>query len=229
MVISCINPKGGVGKSTLAGNLIGWLHRSHASVALVDCDHQRSSSNWISQALSDLPIVRLDNADAVLEELPRLAYQFDFVIADGPGSNTEVNRAIMLWTDLAVVPCKASMFEAAALQSHISVIRQAQRIRNGPPDVVAVLSMVGQRFRLTHDMRQAAEGIGIRVAESHLSLRQAFADAPGQATFVWEMGQAAKRAELELMSVMDEIFSSDIMLKDFRNPDLSPNQPNLME
>ena len=229
MVISCINTKGGVGKSTLAGNLVGWLHRSHSSVALVDCDHQRSSSNWISQALPDLPIIRLDNADAVLDELPRLACQFDFVIADGPGSNTEVNRAIMLWTDLAVVPCKASMFEASALQCHISVIRQAQRIRNGPPLVMAVLSMVGQRFRLTHDMRKAAESIGIRVAESQLSLRQAFADAPGQATFVWEMGSSAKRAELELVKVLNEIFSDVPLLKDFRNPDLSPNQTKMKE
>ncbi len=229
MVISCINSKGGVGKSTLAGNLAGWLHRSSSSVALVDCDHQRSSSVWISQVLPALTVVRLDNADDVLDELPRLASQFDFVIADGPGSNTEVNRAIMLWTDLAVVPCKASMFEASALQSHISVIRQAQRIRNGSPLVVTVLSMVGKRFRLTHDMRHAAESIGIRVAESHLSLRQAFADAPGQATFVWNMGPTAKKAELELMKVFDEIFSDDLMPKDVRNPEPHPNHTKAME
>lgn len=211
----------------MAGNLAGWFHRSHSSVALVDCDHQRSSSSWISQALPDLPIHRLDNADAVLDELPRLACQFDFVVADGPGSNTEVNRALMLWSDLAIVPCKASMFEASALQTHISVIRQAQLIRKGPPLVVAVLSMVGQRFRLTHDMRRAAESLGIRVAESHLALRQAFADAPGQATFVWEMGQAAKKAESELTNVFNEIFSADLLLTE--NSDLLPNEFKTVE
>jgi chromosome partitioning protein len=179
--------------------------------------------------LPALTVLRLDNADDVLDELPKLASQFDFVIADGPGSNTEVNRAIMLWTDLAVVPCKASMFEASALQSHISVIRQAQRIRNGPPLVVAVLSMVGKRFRLTHDMRQAAESIGIRVVEAHLSLRQAFADAPGQGNFIWNMGPSAKKAELELMKVFDEIFSIDLTLTDLPNSEPYPNNTKTLE
>lgn len=34
----------------------------------------------------DVQVVRLANADAVLDELPVLAQEADFVIADGPGT-----------------------------------------------------------------------------------------------------------------------------------------------
>jgi chromosome partitioning protein len=93
MIISLVNSKGGVGKSTLAGNLAGWLAGHGRSVILADCDTQQSSSEWITEALPDLQVVRLADADAVLDELPLLAQEVDFVIADGPGSQTETSRA----------------------------------------------------------------------------------------------------------------------------------------
>jgi chromosome partitioning protein len=38
----------------------------------------------------------------------------NFLVADGRGSQTEMSRALLLWADFALVPCKASMLEARA-------------------------------------------------------------------------------------------------------------------
>ena len=57
--------------------------------------------------------------------------------------------------------------------------RQAQAIRKGPPEAIAVLSMVGRNYRLTRDMRDAAAALNLAVAETPITLRQAYADAPG--------------------------------------------------
>ena len=99
MIISLVNSKGGVGKSTLAGNLAGWLASHGRSVILAACGTQQSSSEWITEALPELPVVRLANADAVLDELQALAQEADFVIADGPGSQTDTSRALLMWAD----------------------------------------------------------------------------------------------------------------------------------
>ncbi len=206
MIISLVNSKGGVGKSTLAGNLAGWLAGHGRTVILADCDTQQSSSEWITEALPELQVVRLANADAVLDELPSLAQEAEFVIADGPGSQTETSRALLMWAALAILPCKASMFEARALDKNTSFVRQAQAIRKGPPDVIAVLSMVGREYRLTRDMREAAAGLGLTIAETPITLRQAYADAPGQATFVWNMGYHAKGAATEIQRLFQELF-----------------------
>lgn len=206
MIISLVNSKGGVGKSTLAGNLAGWLAGHGQSVILADCDTQHSSSEWITEALPDLQVVRLADADAVLDELPSLAQEADFVIADGPGSQTETSRALLMWADLAILPCKASMFEARALNKNTAFVRQAQAIRKGPPEVIAVLNMVGREYRLTRDMREAAAGLGLKIAETAVTLRQAYADSPGQATFVWKMGYHAKGAAAEIDHLFNELF-----------------------
>ena len=198
MIIALVNSKGGVGKSTLAGNLVGWLHEHGKSVILADADTQQSSTEWILEALPGVPVSRLASAEEVFEELPGLAKEAEYIICDGPGSQTETSRALLMWADLAVLPCKASMFEARALHKNTAFVRHAQQIRKGPPEAVAVLSMIGRDYRLTRDMEQAAKTFGLRLAPQSITLRQAYADAPGQASFVWRMGYPARDAAVEI-------------------------------
>jgi chromosome partitioning protein len=144
MIIVVANSKGGVGKSTLAVHLTAWLHTQGYRVTLADCDTQQSSSEWVREAIPGVNAVRLDNPDTILNELPQLRLDADFVVADGPGSQTETSRALLLRGDLAIVPCKASMLEVRALAKATDVLRQAQDIRGGIPKAVIVLSMVGE-------------------------------------------------------------------------------------
>lgn len=205
MVISLVNSKGGVGKSTLAGNLVGWLHEHGRKVILADCDVQQSSSEWIREAAPEIQVVRLANADEVLDEMPVLARDADYVIADGPGSQTETSRSLLMWSDLAIIPCKASMFEVRSLMKNTAFVRQAQAIRQGPPEAIAVLSMVGRDYRLTKDMYEAALSLNMSVTNTPVTLRQAYADAPGQATFVWKMGYHARDAASEIDQLFREL------------------------
>ncbi len=198
MIIVVANSKGGVGKSTVAVHLAAWLHELGHRVILADCDAQQSSSEWLREAAPEIPAVRLDDPDTILDELPQLAREYDFVVADGPGSNTETSRALLLRGDLAVFPCKASMLEARALAQATTLLRQAQDIRGGKPEGVVVLSMVGKQYRLTQDMRDAAHTLHLRIAGPAVTLRQIYADAPGQGAVVWQMGARGREAAEEV-------------------------------
>lgn len=120
---------------------------------LADCDKQKSSSEWVREACPEIELHRLETSDEILDELPSLKAQADFIIADGPGSQTEVSRALLMWADLAVIPCKASMFEARALDKNTAFVRQAQAIRNGAPN--AIFSSQYGRQRLSPNERYA--------------------------------------------------------------------------
>lgn len=205
MIIVVANSKGGVGKSTLAVHLAAWLHRQGHRVTLADCDTQQSSSEWIREATPGVKAVRLDHPDIILNELPQLGQDADFVIADGPGSQTETSRALLLRGDLAIVPCKASMLEVRALAKATEVIRQAQDIRGGIPKAVIVLSMVGKHYRLTQDMKDAAAALSLPMTLTAMILRQIYADAPGQGKVVWDMGARAHDAAVEADQLFREI------------------------
>ena len=199
------NSKGGVGKSTVSVHLAAWLCQQGHRVTLADCDSQQSSSEWVREAVPQVNAVRLDNPDVILNELPHLATETDYVIADGPGSQTETSRALLLRADLAIVPCKASMLEVRALARATEVLRVSQDIRGGLPRAVIVLSMVGKNYRLTADMKDAAAALNLPLAYGALILRQIYADAPGQGAVVWNMGTRARVAADEVDQIFREI------------------------
>src|SRR5246127_570015 len=205
MIIAIANSKGGVGKSTVAVHLAAWLHEQGHSVTLADCDTQHSSSEWAKEAVPDLKAVRLPDPNEILDKLPALARQSDYVVADGPGSNTETSRALLLRADLALVPCKASMLKVRALARATNVLRQAQDIRGGQPKAVIVLSMGGKTYRLTQDMKDAAAALELPMAKTALILRQIYADAPGQGAVVWQLGARGREAAAEVEALFREV------------------------
>jgi chromosome partitioning protein len=149
--------------------------------------------------------LKLDSPDAILDSLPGLDQEADYVVADGPGSNTEISRALLLRADMALVPCKASMLEVRSLAQATSVLRQAQEIRGGRPLATIVLSMVGKNYRLTRDMEEAAAALKLPRTRTPVILRQVYADAPGQGTVVWRMGTRARDAADEIRRLFREI------------------------
>lgn len=212
-VIAIANSKGGVGKSTTAVHLAAWLHEQGHSVTLADCDTQQSSSEWIREAAPGVNTVRLDNPDQILDRLPELATTVDYVVADGPGGQNETSRALLLRAHFALVPCKASMLEVRALAKATEVLRQAQDIRDGRPDAVIILSMVGKNYRLTGDMKDAAKALGLPLASVPLILRQIYADAPGQGQVVWNMGARGRNAAAEIQRLFADIFPDAVKPK----------------
>jgi len=205
MIIVVANSKGGVGKSTIAVHLAAWLHEQGHKVTLADCDTQHSSSDWLHEAVPEIKTFCFANPDQILDELPQIAKDFDYVVADGPGSNTETSRTLLLCADLAIVPCKASMLEVRALKQATLALQHAHRIRRGRPKAVIVLSMVGKNYRLTQDMREAAAGLRLPVAKIALTLRQVYADAPGQGVVVWQLGTRAREASRQIQQLFREL------------------------
>lgn len=213
MIIAVVNSKGGVGKSTVSVHLAAWLRSQGHSVVLADCDTQQSSSQWIREADPEIKAVRLENPDVILNDLPGISQDADFVVADGPGSNTETSRALLLRADMAIVPCKASMLEVRALAKATEVLRQAQDIRSGKPEAIIVLSMVGRNYRLTNDMKDAAASLHLPLAKTALTLKQIYADAPGQGTVVGSMGARGQEAANEVEQLFREILPSAVNAK----------------
>ena len=92
-----------------------------------------------------------------------------------------------------------------AIDRYHALMAQAQDIRKGLPHAVAVLSMVGQNYRLTRDMKEAADALELPLASHPLTLRQIYADAPGQGAVVWKLGAKGRDAANEIDAVFREI------------------------
>lgn len=87
--IVVLNPKGGVGKSTLTTNLAGYFAGTGRNVAIVDMDKQGSSTYWLSKRPAELPVIYGVFAAPEQAEIPddfsiTLPSEIDLVIVDTP-------------------------------------------------------------------------------------------------------------------------------------------------
>ena len=207
MIVALTNSKGGVGKSTLAVHLAVWLSEQGAKVALVDSDVQGSSSLWLHEAAPGIKVVRLQTADDILDQVPKIQSEVQHIIVDGPAGLSEVTRTILFLTDLAFLPCGPSVLDLRAASDAIRVVRQVQTIRKGPPKAVLVPNKLQVQYRLTQELLETAKTLEIPAA-SGLRLRQAFADAAGQGTVVWRMQtQSARDAAAEIQILFTELLA----------------------
>ena len=206
MLFAFCTQKGGVGKSTIAVQAAIWLAEKGFRIGFVDADAQMSSTLWLKEACPEMPVFRLLTPDDVLNEIPKIQSQFDHIIVDGPGALSEVNRVILLLTDVAFLPCGPTLMDLRSADQTIQLLRQAQRIRKGPPTAILVPSRVKKRHRMSKDFIETASKLGVAVSMGIRNL-DAYADAVGQGTVPWHMaGPRALDAAVEIQQVFGEIF-----------------------
>jgi chromosome partitioning protein len=122
-VITFVNQKGGCGKSTSAVHFAYFLKRSGKNVLLVDADAQRSSSFWLESMDDPIRSAVVQSPDELLEQIPELKAECDYLVVDGPAGLAEPTRAILFRADLAVIPCKPTGLDSHSAFEAVRLIR----------------------------------------------------------------------------------------------------------
>lgn len=207
-VIALVNQKGGCAKSTTAVHLAYWLFHKQRNVLLVDADAQRSSSIWLEALEDPIPCEVAQTAEELLERIPKLVEQYDELVIDGPAGLSEATKAIVLRSDLAIIPCQPSGVDLRSAADAIRLIRQAQAARNGLPLAAVFLSRAVKGTRLKDEAIGHLENLGVPILKTVIHQRQAIADTFGQAATAWELlGKAALEAAEEFEQLFQEIMA----------------------
>ena len=132
-VIVVANPKGGVGKSTLATQIAGYLASIGRVVTLGDLDRQQSSRQWLDIRPAQLPrIAPWEISRDAVAKPPKGAT--DAVIDTPAGLHGGRLDAAMKVADMIVVPLQASLFDMQATHAFVRELRahkRADKVRIG--------------------------------------------------------------------------------------------------
>src|SRR5271169_6858234 len=125
LIISVINQKGGVGKTTLAISLAAAFAGRKLRVLLVDADPQGSALDWVAVRGKDTPFAAVGIPKAILHvELPKMAKDYDAVVIDGPPRIYEVARSAVMASDAVLIPVLPSQFDVWAAEETVKLLEQ---------------------------------------------------------------------------------------------------------
>ncbi len=139
-VIVIANPKGGVGKSTLATNVAGCLSHAGHAVMLGDVDRQQSSRQWLALRPAHLP--RIQGWDVNAEHMLRPPKGVTHVVLDTPaGLHDKRLDAVLRLADKVLIPLQPSLFDIQATHAFVQELQAHRRAAE-----IAV-GLVGMRVR----------------------------------------------------------------------------------
>lgn len=205
-IVAIINQKGGAGKSTIAVHLARWLKKKKESVLVVDADAQCSSSKWLERLEQDIPCQILQAPDELLDDLPKLAESYKWVIVDGPAALSETTRAVILTADLALIPCQPTGVDLESASDTVRLVQQAHRIRRGEPKAVMFVNRAVKGTKLKDEAIEVLQLMpDVTVLSTVIHQRQILADCYGQNATVFDLsGSTAGIARREI----EQLFKS---------------------
>ena len=159
-VVVIANPKGGVGKTTLATNLAGYFASQGHPVMLGDADRQQSSRLWLGlRPEAARPISTWDvNADMIAKPPKGCTH----VVLDTPGGlhGWRFNDVVKL-ADKIIVPLQPSVFDIFATRAFLDQL--AEHRHAGKRQIGIVGMRVDSRTIAADKLRDFVDSLGLPV------------------------------------------------------------------
>lgn len=187
------NPKGGVGKSTVATNLAGYFARRGRRTMLGDLDRQQSARAWLALRPSVLPRIETWEVDA--DAIARPPKGVTHVVLDSPaGIHGHALKEALRAADRVIVPLLPSLFDIYATQAFLA--RLAERGVLKDSGRVGVLGVrVDARTRAAEQLQRFVEGLGLPVL-GFLRDTQQYVQLAAHGLTLWDV--APSRVEKDL-------------------------------
>lgn len=179
------NPKGGVGKSTLATNLAGWLAKAGKRVMLGDVDRQQSSRAWLSIRSPTLPLI--SSWDIQPGKPARPPKGTSHAILDTPaGLHGKKLSELLRVADRIIVPLQASIFDIFATRRFLDELIATKAVRREAVRVAVVGMRIDAHTLAAEELERFLEGTHLPVI-AHLRDTQNYVQASAHGMSIFDL------------------------------------------
>lgn len=212
MIISFLNQKGGVGKTTLSVNVAACLARQGHRVLLIDADKQSSSTTWAGLR-EDAPFQVVSMARAnMARDAMKLAADYTHTVIDGPPHAEEIARSCIVASDFVVLPIEPSGLSTWASDLTVRQVKEARDFKPSLKCGFVVSRKIGKTV-IGREIRTMAAEAGLPILRSEVEQRVAFAESltMGQTIFEWANGSTATREIEHLTREIERYVEEDVL------------------
>ena len=159
-VVVVANPKGGVGKSTMATNIAGYFASRGHRVMLGDADRQQSSRLWLGlRPPGARPVASWDIGPDNIVKPPKGTTH---VVLDTPaGMHGRMFRDVLKMADRVIVPLQPSVFDIFATRSFLDDMAEHRKATQMQVGIVGM--RVDERTIAADKLHEFVDTLGLPV------------------------------------------------------------------
>jgi chromosome partitioning protein len=212
MMILVGGEKGGSGKSCLAQNLAVYFARDKKAIVLmVDCDPQRTTSDWIQARNADpsLPAINcIQLYGKIRNDLLSLVQHYDYVIVDCGGQDNLALRAAMSVADHVIIPLRPKRRDLKTVPHMEDMLSTCKMVN---PKMLASFvitqcpSLPNQAKRII-EAKDVCRSYSINVLNAVTFNRNVYDDSEEQGSSVLEIEPHGKAA-IEMTAIAEELLA----------------------
>ncbi|MCE9678704.1 AAA family ATPase [Shewanella sp. AS1] len=212
MILLVGGEKGGAGKSCIAQNIAVYLtQKLHANVLLVDCDPQRTTSDWIQARNEDptLPIINcIQLYGKIRNDLLSLDQRYDYVIVDCGGQDNLAMRAAMSVATYVLLPLRPKRRDLKTLPHMEDMLSTCKMVN---PKMVATVVLtqcpaLPNQLKRIEEAKEVVSSFHIKVLDAITYYRNIYDDSEEQGSSVLELDPGSKAAD-EIRAIAEELLS----------------------
>lgn len=194
MIISFLNQKGGVGKTTLAINTAACLVARKQRVLLIDADPQQTAAQWASLR-DDTPFTVASLARPhMARDAMRLAADYAYTIIDGPARGQDIAHSVVIASDVVIVPIEPGGPSLWAAADTVAAVNNGRALKEHL-DAAFLVSRKHGNTVLGREAKAYAQDEGVPLLKTEILARIAYAEAltAGKTIFEWARTSPAAR------------------------------------
>jgi len=214
MILLVGGEKGGSGKSCLAQNIaVYFAKEKNASVMLVDCDPQKTTSDWIQTRHSEPNLSWINCVQLygkVRYELLSFENHYDYVVIDCGGQDSTTLRAAMSVASHVLLPLRPKRRDLKTvphLEDLISTCKMVNPKMKARVIMTQCPSLPNQANRIL-DAKEVCRSYDLPVLDSVTFSRNVYDDSEEMGSSVLELDETGKAAN-EIRNIIEEIIACD--------------------